>query len=280
MWFFILLGAVFLVLGWGAYAGWNRRWLSRPHIYAGHLGPAMVPLGAGLVLMGLSTPVADLFASGGPTTASGIAWTVGFFGGLALVVTGHFMGTSGMPARWRPRWVRVLEGLAPRPGDLAPAPGDLAPTWSTVATGTDPAPGPSGYVPPLEPIPQRSVQAVINAAWGGARARQRDPEQLELLRRLELLERTGGRLHPTPAGALMAARLYRESAATLVIEATPPGRRSVVVTIVDQEVAVLEFRQDWGQPAEADAGLGGFDVVPYRSEEQLGELLRPWVTAV
>ncbi|WP_413542455.1 hypothetical protein [Citricoccus nitrophenolicus] len=78
----------------------------------------------------------------------------------------------------------------------------------------------------------------------------------------------------------MAARLYRESAATLVIEATPPGRRSVVVTIVDQEVAVLEFRQDWGQPAEADAGLGGFDVVPYRSEEQLGELLRPWVTAV
>lgn len=277
MWFFILIGAVFLVLGWGAYAGWNRRWLSRPLIYAGHLGPAMVPIGAGLVLMGLSTPVADLFAAGGPTTASGIAWSVGFFGGLALVVAGHLMGTSGMPARWRPRWVRALEGLAPRPGGPAPVPGDLAPSWSTVATGTDLAPGPTGYAPPLEPIPQRSVQAVVNAAWGGARSRQKDPAQLQLLQRLNLLD---GRLHPTPAGSLMAARLYWDSAATLVIEATPPGRRSVVVTIVDHEIAVLEFRQDWGRPAEPGAGLGGFDVVPFRSEEHLGELLRPWVTAV
>ncbi|GAA1126856.1 hypothetical protein [Citricoccus alkalitolerans] len=169
MWFFLLIGAAFLICGWGTHASWNRRWISRPLIYAGHLGPAMVPMGAGFVLMGLSTPVADLFATGVPTTASGIAWSVGFFGGLALVVTGHFMGTSGMPARWRPRWVRSLEGLAPRSGDTAPAPGDSAASRSTVATGTDPSSGPTGYAPPLEPIPQRSVQAVINAAWGGAR---------------------------------------------------------------------------------------------------------------
>ncbi|WP_159553534.1 hypothetical protein [Citricoccus sp. K5] len=277
MWFFFLIGAAFLVLGRGAYAGWNRRWLSRPLIYAGYLGPAMVPIGAGLILMGLSTPVADLFAAGGPSTASGIAWSVGFFGGLTLVVVGHFMGTSGMPARWRPRWVRALEGLAPRPGGPVPVPGDVAPSWSTVAISTELAPVPTGYAPPLGPIPQRSVQAVVNAAWGGARSLQKDPAQLELLQRLNLLD---GRLHPTPAGSLMAARLYWESAATLVIEASPPGRRSVVVTIVDHDIAVLEFRQDWGRSAEPGAGLGGFDVLPYRSEEQIGDLLRPWVTAV
>lgn len=273
MWIFLLIGAVFLFLGWGAYAGWNRRWLSRPLIYGGYLGPALVPMGAGLVLMGLSDPVAGALAAEGPTTASGIAWVVGFLGGLALVVGGHFMGTSGMPARWRPGWVRAVEGLAPRPGGRDPSPRELVPGWSTAASGS-PAP-PGGYAPPLEPLPQRSVQAVTNAAWGGARSRQRDPEQLELLQRLDLLD---DRLRPTASGALMAARLYRDDASTLVVEATPPGRRSVIATVVAGQVAVLEFHQDWGRGRDAETGLGGFDVVPFTSEDELGELLHPWVT--
>lgn len=36
---FALAGVLFLIGGWGAYAGWNRRWLSRPGIYAGYRGP-------------------------------------------------------------------------------------------------------------------------------------------------------------------------------------------------------------------------------------------------
>ncbi|NUL49299.1 hypothetical protein F7P69_29490 [Cellulosimicrobium funkei] len=275
MWVFLLIGAAFLLLGWGAYAGWNRRWLSRPLIYSGYLGPALVPMGAGFVLMGLSDPVAAALAADGPTTASGIAWVVGFCGGLALVVAGHFMGTSGMPARWRPGWVRALEGLAPRRGDPVPPPRDLAPEWSTVASGT---PARSGaYAPPLDPLPQRSVQAVTTAAWGGARSRQRNPEQLDVLRRLDLLD---DRLRPTLSGALMTARLYRDDAATLTVEATPAGRRSVVATVVAGEIAVLEFHQDWGRRGQDAQGLGGFDVVPYTSEDGLGELLHPWVTAL
>ncbi|WP_431862823.1 hypothetical protein [Micrococcus terreus] len=55
---FALAGVLFLIGGWGAYAGWNRRWHSRPGIYAGHLGPGLVLIGAGLVLMGLTEPIA------------------------------------------------------------------------------------------------------------------------------------------------------------------------------------------------------------------------------
>ena len=54
---FALAGVLFLIGGWGAYAGWNRRWLSRPGIYAGYLGPGLVLIGAGLVLMGLTEPI-------------------------------------------------------------------------------------------------------------------------------------------------------------------------------------------------------------------------------
>lgn len=61
---FALAGVLFLIGGWGAYAGWNRRWLSRPGIYAGHLGPGLVFIGAGLVLMGLTGPIARAGARG------------------------------------------------------------------------------------------------------------------------------------------------------------------------------------------------------------------------
>ena len=52
-----LAGVLFLIGGWGAYAGWDRRWLSRPGVYAGYLGPGLVLIGAGLVLMGLTEPI-------------------------------------------------------------------------------------------------------------------------------------------------------------------------------------------------------------------------------
>ena len=51
--------------------------------YAGYLGPGLVLIGAGLVLMGLTEPISLALAPHGPTTSSGISWAVRFFGGLA-----------------------------------------------------------------------------------------------------------------------------------------------------------------------------------------------------
>lgn len=275
MWVFALAGAVLMVFGWGAYAGWNRRWLSRPGIYAGYLGPALVGIGGGLVLMGLSEPVARIFATEGPTTTSGWVFAVLFFGGLVIAFGSHFLATSGMPARWRPGWVREIEGLSPRAGDPDPDPLTLAPDWATIHHQVPAAVG-TGYTPPLDLVPQRSVAAVINAPWGGAARYQQDPEEQRLLQMQGLLTE---RLTPTPQGALMSARLHRDDARALVIEANPPTERSVVATVVQERIAVLELRERWGTRRDQDAGRGGFDVVAFSGDDALAEHLITWVSA-
>lgn len=272
---FALAGVLFLIGGWGAYAGRNRRWLSRPGIYAGYLGPGLVLIGAGLVLMGLTEPISLALAPHGPTTASGTAWALGFFGGLALTVTGHFVGTSGMPARFRPGWVREVEGLAPRHGDPAPSPRSLAPAWASVSAESPAAVG-KPLVPPLDALPQRSMLALERAAWGGARSAQKDPGELKRLQDLGLLRED---LTPTPQGSLLVGRLYRDDARTAVVHLQRPGARSVVITVVDEELAVLEYRQDWGsRRRDRDTGRGSYDVIAFTTDDDLSDRLGPWVT--
>lgn len=272
---FALAGVLFLIGGWGAYAGWNRRWLSRPGIYAGYLGPGLVLIGAGLVLMGLTEPIARALAPHGPTTASGIAWAVCFFGGLAVAVAGHFVGTSGMPARFRPGWVREVEGLARRHGDPAPSPRSLAPDWTSIHAESPAAVG-KPLTPPLDPLPQRSMLALERAAWGGARSAQKDPAELQRLQDLGLLRAD---LTPTPQGSLLVGRLHRDDARTAVVHLQRPGARSVVITVVDEELAVLEYRENWGsRPRDQGSGRGGYDVIAFTTDEDLTDRLGPWVS--
>lgn len=241
-------------------------------------------IGAGLVLMGLTEPIARALAPHGPTTASGIVWAVGFFGGLAVAITGHFVGTSGMPARFRPRWVREVEDLAPRHGSPNPSPRSLAPAWTSIHTeplGSAQRP----LAPPLDPLPQRSLLALERAAWGGARSAQKDPAELQRLQDLGLL-RTDPT--PTPQGSLLVGRLYREDAGILEVAADGPTgaegasgtpRRSVIITELGRQVAVLEYREDWGGPRLTQhTGRGGYDVIACTSADELYARLHPWLT--
>ena len=271
--FFAVFGAVLLIGGWGAYAGWNRRWLTRPGTYQGHLGPSLVLIGGGGVLMGLS-PLSLLAAQDGPTTASAVVFGLLFGGGLLVLAVGHFMATSGMPARWRPGWVRELEGLPRRPGGPSPDPIAQAPAWSTLARGgphTD-----ESCSPPLPLLPEQTVQAVFRSVWGGARSAQKDPQQLAELQRTGLLDE---RLHPTSSAALILAGRLREDVEVWELRPETQSRRWAEVTVVDGQVAVLELcethRDNLGIPFDH----GTWDVLPYRSDEQIEALVEPWLTA-
>ena len=271
--FFAVFGAVLLIGGWGAYAGWNRRWLSRPGIYQGHLGPSLVLIGGGGVLMGLS-PLSLLAAQDGPTTASAVVFGLLFGGGLLVLVAGHFMATSGMPARWLPGWVRELEGLPRRPGDPAPDPVAQAPAWSTLASDGPPADTP--YSPPLPLFPEKTVQALFRSVWGGARSAQKDPQQLKELQRLGLLNE---RFHPTSSAALILAGRLREDVEVWELRPESPSRRWAEVSVVDDHVAVLELRETRRDNLGIPFDHGTWDVLPFRSEEQIETLLEPWLTA-
>lgn len=223
--------------------------------------------------MGLS-PLSLLAAQDGPTTASAVVFGLLFGGGLLVLVVGHFMATSGMPARWRPGWVRELEGLPRRPGGPSPDPIAQAPAWSTLARGgphTD-----ESYSPPLPLLPEQTVQAVFRSVWGGARSAQKDPQQLAELQRIGLLDE---RLHPTPIAALILAGRLREDVEVWELRPETQSRRWAEVTVVDGQVAVLELRETHRDNLGIPFDHGTWDVLPYRSDEQIEALVEPWLTA-
>lgn len=180
-----------------------------------------------------------------------------------------------MPARFRPGWVREVEGLTRRHGDPAPSPLSLAPAFASIRAESPAAVGKS-LTPPLDPLPQRSMLALERAAWGDARSAQKDPAVLQRLQDLGLLRAD---LTPTPQGSLLVGRLYRDDARTAVVHLQRPGARSVVITVVDEELAVPEYRENWGsRRREQDAGQGSYDVMAFTTDEDLTDRLHTWVS--
>lgn len=74
-------------------------------------------------------------------------------------------------------------------------------------------------------------------------------------------------------------RLHRDDARTAVVHLQRPGARSVVITVVDEELAVLEYRENWGsRPRDQGSGRGGYDVIAFTTDEDLTDRLGPWVS--
>lgn len=276
----LVVGLLVLWMGINAYRGVYRGWMVRPYIFQGYLGPGALFLGIGVIVMSLM-PLAALFVRDGATTLSGAVAVVSFFGGLLLVVTGYLFAQVGMPARWRPGWVREIEGLPARPGDPAPVASEVAPEWSSVRTRGPGNPavaagGRGGYAPPLGAVSARSMAAVEWSLVGKARTRQKDEVELGRLRSWGLLDEKN---HPSRAASLLMSRKARKDASTYRLEAEPPGTRYVVATPVD-DVTVLEFRQDWdGRMLDLDRATGSWDVVALTEPDQVADLVHAWIVS-
>lgn len=269
---FLVGGLLLLILGINAYRGVYRGWLVRSSIFQGYLGPGLLYVGIGALMIG-STPVVSVLAGNGPTWMSGATFVVLFFGGILAVITGFFFAQMGMPARLRPGWVREVEGLPAQPGAPEPVASELAPAWSTVRAGS--ADG-AAYSPPLGLISARTMAAVEWSLVGKARTRQKDETEFGRLRLWGLLDEKD---HPTPAASLLMSRRARKDARTYRLEADPPGSRHVVATPVN-EVTVLEFRQDWdGRRLDLDRAQGSWDVVPLTDPEQVSGLVHQWIVS-
>ena len=53
----------------------------------------------------------------------------------------------------------------------------------------------------------------------------------------------------------------------------------MVITVVDEELAVLEYRENWGsRPRDQGSGRGGYDVIAFTTDEDLTDRLHPWVS--
>lgn len=277
---FLVGGLLMLWLGINAYRGVYRGWMVRPYIFQGYLGPGALFLGIGTLMIG-SSPLSVLWSQDGPSTLGGVIFVVLFFGGLLLVVTGYLFAQVGMPARWRPGWVREIEGLPARPGDPAPVASEVAPEWSSVRTRGPGNPavaaeGRGGYAPPLGAVSARSMAAVEWSLVGKARTRQKDEVELGRLRSWGLLDEKN---HPSLSASLLMSRRARKDASTYRLEAEPPGARYVVATPVE-EVTVLEFRQDWdGRSPDLDRATGSWDVVGLTEPEQVSYLVHAWIVS-
>lgn len=284
MWIFGVAGLPVILLGINAYRGVYRGWMVRPGIYLGYLGPAALVMGIGLLLIGLAE-TGRLWAQAGPTTMSGIIGAGGFFGGLAVVVMGHFFAQVGMPARLLPGWVRDIEGLPTRPRDPDPDISAMAPDWTSLKRGgpgcpgtvpADPQGGTAGYRPPLEPVSGRTGMALEFSLYGKARTKQKEGGELDRLRSWGLLDE---KHHPTLAGSLMLSRVARRGVDTYRVAVEPEGRRVVLATRVD-DVTVLEFRQDWdGRRTDLDVARVTWDVVPMTDPMEVEDLAHHWLVS-